>query len=176
MPNCASKNEEFLIFVNWQPGKWCQSKPPVGRKRVTEKSAPCPVPEKQPVRSALSTRHPERALQRFRQIKSLQRFASVHGSLHNQLASQPFGSIRNTTSQQTDLQRTPPGCLGRVAVARRQTFRLSCDRFATWRQVAVRLTAPLMYASGRPPLLQSSCRIQFSDQRLQFIFVGDPAA
>lgn len=35
---------------------------------------------------------------RFRQMKTLQKFASVHASLHNQLASPPFGSIRNAIS------------------------------------------------------------------------------
>jgi hypothetical protein len=48
--------------------------------------------------SHLPFRRLERAMQRFRQMKSLQKFASVHASLHNQLASPPSGSIRNATS------------------------------------------------------------------------------
>ena len=35
---------------------------------------------------------------RFRQMKSLQKFASVHANFNNQLASPPFGSTRNATS------------------------------------------------------------------------------
>ena len=35
---------------------------------------------------------------RFRQMKTLQKFASVDASLHNQLASPTFGSIRGAIS------------------------------------------------------------------------------
>jgi len=38
-----------------------------------------------------------RAMLRFRQMKSLQKFASVHANVHNQLAAPPFGSISNAT-------------------------------------------------------------------------------
>ena len=48
--------------------------------------------------SHLPFRRRERAKIRSRQMKSLQKFASVHASLHNHLASPPFGSTRNATS------------------------------------------------------------------------------
>lgn len=41
-------------------------------------------------------RRRERAMQRFRQIKSLQKFASVHASLHNH-----FNQDRHLTDRQT---------------------------------------------------------------------------
>ena len=43
----------------------------------------------------------ERAMLRFRRMKTLQKFASVHANIHNQLASPPFGSILNATSSIT---------------------------------------------------------------------------
>ena len=43
-------------------------------------------------------RRRERAMLRFRRMRSLQKFAAVHGSVHNQFASRTFGSIRNATS------------------------------------------------------------------------------
>jgi putative transposase len=48
--------------------------------------------------SHLPFRRRERAMLRFRQMRSLQKFASVHASVHNQLASPPFGSDRNAIS------------------------------------------------------------------------------
>ena len=42
--------------------------------------------------SHLSFRRRERAMLRFRRMKTLQKFASVHANVHNQLASPPFGS------------------------------------------------------------------------------------
>jgi putative transposase len=43
-------------------------------------------------------RRRERAMRRFRRMRSLQKFAAVYGSIHNQFASRPFGSIRNAPS------------------------------------------------------------------------------
>jgi putative transposase len=48
--------------------------------------------------SPLPFRRRERAMLRFRQMKSLQKFASVHANFQNQLASPPFGSTRNAIS------------------------------------------------------------------------------
>jgi hypothetical protein len=44
---------------------------------------------------------------RFRQMKTLQKFASVHANVHNQLGAPPL--------QSTSLQGTPLGRPGRVA-------------------------------------------------------------
>ena len=44
--------------------------------------------------SHLPFRRRERAMQRFWRMKSLQKFASVHASFHNQFASRPYGSNR----------------------------------------------------------------------------------
>ena len=48
--------------------------------------------------SHLPFRRRARAMRRFRRMKTLQKFASVHANVHNQLASPPFGSILNATS------------------------------------------------------------------------------
>ena len=48
--------------------------------------------------SRLSFRRRERAMLRFRRMKTLKKFASVHANVHNQLASRPFGSTRNAIS------------------------------------------------------------------------------
>ncbi len=45
--------------------------------------------------SYLPFRRRARAMLRFRRMKTLQKFASVHANVHNQLASPPFGSISN---------------------------------------------------------------------------------
>ena len=45
--------------------------------------------------SHLPFRRRERAMLCFRRTKTLQKFASVHANVHNQLASPPFGSARN---------------------------------------------------------------------------------
>jgi len=50
--------------------------------------------------SHLPFRRRERAMQRFRQMKSLQKFASVHTSLHNH-----FNQERNLTDRQTYKER-----------------------------------------------------------------------
>ena len=56
--------------------------------------------------SHLSFRRRERAMLRFRRLKTLQKFASVHANVHNQLASPPFGSTRNATSSIARPKRT----------------------------------------------------------------------
>jgi putative transposase len=43
-------------------------------------------------------RRRERAMVRFRRMRSLQKFAAVHGSIHNQFASRPLGSTGNAPS------------------------------------------------------------------------------
>ena len=48
--------------------------------------------------SHLPFRKRGRAMLRFRRMKTLQKFASVHANVHNHLASPPFGSTRNATS------------------------------------------------------------------------------
>ena len=48
--------------------------------------------------SHLPFRRRERAMLRLRQMKSLQKFASVHANVRNQLASPPSGSTWNATS------------------------------------------------------------------------------
>ena len=48
--------------------------------------------------SHLPFRRRERAMLRFRRMKTLQKFASVHANVHNQLAAPPFGSIVIATS------------------------------------------------------------------------------
>ena len=40
----------------------------------------------------------ERAMLRFRRMQILQKLTALHGSIHNQFASRPFGSTRNETS------------------------------------------------------------------------------
>jgi putative transposase len=42
-------------------------------------------------------RRRERAMLRFRRMRSLQKFASTHASVRNQFASRPFGSISKGT-------------------------------------------------------------------------------
>ena len=42
----------------------------------------------------------ERTMLRFRRMKTLQKFASVHANVHNRFASPPFGSTRNATAQE----------------------------------------------------------------------------
>ena len=49
-------------------------------------------------KSHLCLRRRERAMLRFRRMKTLQKFAPVHANLHSQLASPPFGSTRNAAS------------------------------------------------------------------------------
>jgi putative transposase len=55
-------------------------------------------------------RRRERAMFRFRRMRSLRKFAALHGSIHNQFASRPFGSIRNAPASAARFSRTeaPP--------------------------------------------------------------------
>ena len=55
-------------------------------------------------------RRRERAMLRFWRMRSLQKFAALHGSIHNQCATRPFGSTRNATSSAETISRTvaPP--------------------------------------------------------------------
>jgi putative transposase len=55
-------------------------------------------------------RRRERAILRFRRMRSLQKFAALHGSIHNQFASRTFGSTRNASSSAARFSRTvaPP--------------------------------------------------------------------
>jgi transposase-like protein len=60
--------------------------------------------------SHLPFRRRERAMLRFRQMKSPQKFASVHANLHNHLS-------RTPPHRSTKIQGTPLGRIGGVAVA-----------------------------------------------------------
>jgi putative transposase len=55
-------------------------------------------------------RRRERAMLRFRRMRSLQKFASLHGSIQNQFASRTFGSTRNARSSVAKFSRidAPP--------------------------------------------------------------------
>ena len=71
---------------------------------------------------------------RFRQMKSLQKFASVHASLHNH-----FNSERHLVDRLTyKLRRT-----GRVAEPHGLRSRASRDRCVQRRRVRIGLTAPI---------------------------------
>ena len=65
-------------------------------------------------------RRRERAMLRFRRMQSLQKFAAVHGSVHNQFASRTFGSTRNDTSHpgQHSRNAAPPLSPSGVSFAR----------------------------------------------------------
>ncbi|MEO0562433.1 MAG: DDE-type integrase/transposase/recombinase [Chloroflexota bacterium] len=61
--------------------------------------------------SHLPLRCKERAMLRFRRIKTLQKFAPVHASVHNQFAARPFGSAPTATpptDKPTRLPAPPP--------------------------------------------------------------------
>lgn len=92
--------------------------------------------------SHLPFRGRERAMLRFRRMKSLQKFASAHANVHNQLAPPPFGSISNATSS-TD-RPTRPAATPHWPSGNRSCLIDSMDRrrSAKWRRVSVRLTAP----------------------------------
>ena len=57
--------------------------------------------------SHLPFRRRERVMQRFRRMKSLQKFASVHANVHNQFASRPYGSTLSATLSIDRLTRPP---------------------------------------------------------------------
>ena len=98
--------------------------------------------------SHLPFRRRERAMQRFRQMKSLQKFASLHANVHNH-----FNSERHLIDQETYKARRS-GRPGRVADAHGLTFALPCPCSVGQRQVAIRLTAPprpLRPAAGPRP-------------------------
>ena len=86
--------------------------------------------------SHLPFRRRERAMLRFRQMKSLQKFASVHANVHNHF--QPGTPPRRST----DLQGTPLGRIGRVAISHGLSPRIQSYSYANRRRVAIRLTAP----------------------------------
>jgi hypothetical protein len=69
---------------------------------------------------------------RFRRMKSLQKFASVHAGLHNH-----FNSERHLVDRETYKLSRP----GRVAVARRLKNSRFKNSRVNRRQVAIRLTA-----------------------------------
>ena len=52
-------------------------------------------------------RRRERVMQRFRRMKSLQKFASVHANVRNQFAAGPFGSAPTATSPTDKPKRSP---------------------------------------------------------------------
>ena len=68
--------------------------------------------------SHLPFRRRERAMQRFWRMKSLQKFASVHASFHNQFASRPYGSNRTvilSTDRPTSFAARLPWPSGRTS-------------------------------------------------------------
>ena len=78
--------------------------------------------------SHLPFRRRERAMLRFRRMKTLQKFVSVHANVHNH-----FNQERNLIDRQTyKLRRS-------AALAEWQSLSYSC---ANRRRVAIRLTAP----------------------------------
>ena len=57
--------------------------------------------------SHLPVRRRERVMQRFRRMKSLQKFASVHANVHHQFAARPLGSAPTATSPTDQLATLP---------------------------------------------------------------------
>ncbi|MFM5894522.1 MAG: IS6 family transposase [Novosphingobium sp.] len=71
--------------------------------------------------SHLPVRRRERAMLRFRRMKTLQKFTAVHASFNNKLAAPPFGSTRNATSsidRPTRSDAWPPWLSGRTCLPR----------------------------------------------------------
>ena len=92
--------------------------------------------------SHLPFRRRERAMRRFRRMKTLQNFASVHANVHNPLASPPFGSILNAASsiaKPSSNAAQPRWPSGNRLSAKRRSQSPSC---IVERQVRTRLTAP----------------------------------
>ncbi len=86
--------------------------------------------------SHLPFRRRERAMLRFRQMKSLQKFASVHANIHNHFNQDRHLIDRQTYKENRSAALTewqPHGLIDRVGRA----------RFAKWRRVSVRLTGPV---------------------------------
>jgi DDE domain len=86
--------------------------------------------------SHLPFRRRERAMLRFRAMKSLQRFASVHANVHNHF------NLERHLVDRPDLQTTPLGRLGRVTIPRWLGSRPARDSPVHQRPVRIRLTAP----------------------------------
>ena len=94
------------------------------------------------VNSHLPFRRRERAMLRFRRMKTLQKFASVHANVHNQLASPPFGSTFNATSsiaKPSSYAAQAHWPSGSRSSDKRRAQRQVC---IVERQVGTRLTAP----------------------------------
>lgn len=77
--------------------------------------------------SHLPFRRRERAMQRFRQMRSLQKFASVHASIHNHFSQALLTGT--PPSRPPDLQASPLGRAGRVAGACKLRSGLQQGRF-----------------------------------------------
>ena len=82
-------------------------------------------------------RRRERAMQRFRSLKTLQKFSSVHAQVHNQ-----FNQERHLVTRQ-DLQAETLCCIGGVAGACTVGSRLREDVSRHPQATAVALTSPL---------------------------------
>ena len=80
-------------------------------------------------------RRRERAMQRFRSLKTLQKFSSVHAQVHNQ-----FNQERHLVTRQVYKQRRR--CLGRVARSRGIDHRSRDGDRAACRRASVTLTPP----------------------------------
>ena len=66
--------------------------------------------------SHLPFRIRERVMQRFRRMKSLRKFASVHPNVHNQFAARPSGQLQPPPHRQTNLQDHPFRSPGGLAI------------------------------------------------------------
>jgi putative transposase len=93
-------------------------------------------------------RRRERAMFRFRRIRRLQKLAAVHGQVHNQFASRPFGSTRNAHSSAAGISRidVPLRWPHGVNSARTEQGWVGADS----ETILVRLTAPSSLPQGIP--------------------------
>jgi putative transposase len=94
--------------------------------------------------SHLSFRRRERAMLRFRRMKTLQKFASVHANIHNR-----FNLERHLIDRQT-YRGTTLRRLGGVAGSCEIGRCAQSPDCIIWRAVRVRLTAPLAALNGVP--------------------------
>jgi putative transposase len=86
--------------------------------------------------SHLPFRRRERAMLRFRQMKTLQKFASVHANLHNH-----FNQERHLVSRQK-IQASPRDRPDRVAIPHGLKHHAPCPHCVNQRPVRIGLTAP----------------------------------
>ena len=95
--------------------------------------------------SHLPFRRRERAMLRFRRMKSLQKFASVQANVHNH-----FNSQRHLVDRET-YKTSRSAALWLSGKTSWHDFKLGRDSCASQRQVAIRLTAPIRSLMATPP-------------------------